>query len=162
MPLLQTSKALILVGDIDNDIGSGLLAAAYSDTPPTLILINSGGGDASLAHALACELCEIPNLHTRVAGWCASAALSILLAGTRRSATWGSDFLTHQLTAEMDAVSPPSLAAYAALFQENEAVWAQYTALRTGHEDAEWWANWFKEERWFGDVRARELGILTE
>lgn len=161
MPLLSTPKALILVGEINDEIGAALLASVYSNRPPKHLIINSGGGDASLAHACACALEALPNLHTQAAGFCASSAIPLLLSGRKRTALPHTNFMTHALSGGFNSGSPRECRSYSKLFLRDERVYAEFLARRSGYKTTDWWVKWGQQERWFANDAALEMGLLT-
>lgn len=157
-----TPQVWALSGEITPPTVLDLLHARYTTNPdlPLLFLIDSPGGDPHAAIGLVHELNPFVYLETRALGFCASAAVDLLLAGARRTAHIGTRFVTHPASYPFDSLSSAEAPDVAARVQSDNLLWASIFAARTKKHKPKFWLDWFSKERAFDASEALRLGII--
>jgi len=157
-----TQSVWALSGELNSESILDLLQARYCTNPdlPLLFLIDSPGGLADSSIGLVHELNPFTSLETRALGFCASAAVTLLLAGTHRTAHIGTRFITHPCMYDEGIVTGASAADLAARVESDNRLWARLFAARTRKRKESFWRDWFSKERAFDAAEALNLGII--
>lgn len=157
-----TPSVWALSGEIDSPTVLDILTARYQTNPdlPLLFLIDSEGGCGDSTHGIIRELNPFLHLETRALGFCASAAVDLLLAGTCRTAHTCARFITHPATYHTDNVAGTDALDLASRAEHDRARWAYLYSRRTKRKKPAFWLDWFSKERSFDANEALRLGII--
>lgn len=163
--VLVPNKVWALTGELDPPSVLNFLEAIHR-TPTTaspLLLLDSPGGLAYSALGLYREATALlPSLETRAVGQCASAAVHLLQAGSRRTAYPHAAFFTHALQQGGADLDGATIAKVAEQFARDTAHWVRVLTERTKKKRASFWTSFLKEDRYFPADEALKLGLIDE
>lgn len=161
------NRAIAIFGEINENIAlcsiSQLLELEASDPlAPITVLINSPGGALYDAIAIyeVMHLCTCP-IRVIVVGYCASAALLILVGGDERLATENSTFFIHQVISDPPTFNAPSIVKdFSEAYKRTTQLYHNIIIKRTGMPKI--WQDLFKESlaKTFSVQEARKYGLI--